>query len=235
MKLQKATISNMNAKTFFKITDIWRNIWSYDSSYKTKFHDCLEELEWKNYIKAMPYNSYYLPLVYGMRMDRVRHVMTQEMMVIRPYLDEIGCTLRSFSTGSWYADLSYHHHANRSFFKKYAERISKGFTKEPLYLKVSIVVQIELDATTQEWEDWYNEKANQHNEMCEEMIKNGELDDDDDESIVTVDSEGFRHSCKRLDPRPIFRPMIYESPKCKVFAYRFDEVVCEFYGIKIPV
>jgi hypothetical protein len=211
--------------------DILAHIFSYDSTYREKFHNCLEEIEWNTLINQnFIFDSHFSDPITGSLYNSwltIRSLMIQHMYYILPHLQRIGCKPNTFFQNNCFWHVDHKPHIRRN-------------AKAKSYWKTTIIVSLFVKETTLEMDQWFEEELQQHKKGQVKQRKDLlEYDDsDDDETVYTYDSEGFRCPIGvQVSPYrcPKFEPIIYESPNCKIHTNNLYDIVCEFKGVKIPI
>ena len=216
--------------------DILRLIFSYDSTCKSLFKNCINELKWhdlvKNHIQFdyefsdsinIPKMSSILPF------STLHKAMVNRMLTILPYLQSIGCKPMTFYKDkcSWY--LNHFPHMRRN------NRLLNRSTLSQLYWKTTIVVNLLISILNDDMEQWFDEAT--ENESKQQKLQEKSDDDDDDgyETDYTYDSHG-RYPIRPIPcSYPRLETTVFESTDCAVYTRYLHEVRCVFKGIKIPI
>jgi hypothetical protein len=242
------------ANNLFKVQDVWAHIYSYDTTYREKFKDCLEELGWYDLIiNNIQFDRFTTTQVCSMKellpsTALLSDLMTKKMKNILPHLKNIGCKADTFVRHNcfWYITYRQHNKSNMRTIKKIKDWWSKDGDKNnrtnavnilknkfpKLFWKGSIVVDLLVNEPTLELSDWKREYMEQY------VYQNDDSDMEDDISEYSYDSHG-RYRTNPYPRQTYYEPKIFESGNCNIHAIITDgylyKIKCEFKGVKIPV
>ena len=227
--------------------DVLSHIFSFDSTYREAFKDCIEEMEWRILIQQRLQYDYFfsasisnpLPL----SLTTIHGAMTREMYTILPYLQRVGCKPDTFLPHNcfWHVD----HEPHRRRNEKVVAKQFAGDTS-PAYWKTTIVVNLFVAESNLDLDQWFETallvERQRHgyepNNKDGSSLIDGSDDDDDLITEYTYDSHGrypIRHYHTSNYMCEQFHPVIYESGTCKIYTTNLFDITCIFRGVKIPV
>lgn len=223
-------------QSVFDNLDLMREVFLYDTTYRDKFKDCIEELRWYdlifnkiNYAESLSY-----PLSVSIRQFKPTHdlmhsIMTKNMKEVIPHLKGIGCNADTFNCENCYWHISFLEHDAlqeknmdtvehlKTWFRDKVPKDNKKEMKNmlqnhlpELFWKASITVNLTIRDETLELSDWLQEYRRQHPLPYEE----DDIDSCEEWSEYTYDSHGCHRivHCWSSGPSTMCEtPLIFES------------------------